>query len=273
MYCSSCGKQMDQIRMRCPACHHMTAAYWLNAYSVALWLLIVAANYLYLVYLLPIWANLFNGLAVDLPLPMRVHAAVAGWVTSYGWLVLLLAILILGLLHWAKKTLPGFLKSGRLLASFTWLVMAGTIAMVLVALLVASLVAPDGYSVAQHYRMSNNHLAALDSLREIRTAEAAYFQKNPSQGYTCKLGELKPFAAPIRYQGKGYTDLLFTGQRDGYSFALQGCGTKPAIYQVVAVPASTSTGRFAFCSDQSGGIYYSDDAKSASCWKKQTLVY
>jgi hypothetical protein len=253
----------------------MTSAYWLNAYSVALWLLIVAANFLYLVYLLPIWANLMAGLGAELPLPLRVHAGVAHLVAAYGWLALLLLILLFGVLHWRKVRLPGFMKSGKLLASFTWLVAAGTFAAVLVALTLASILAPDAYSEARIYRMRNNHLSALDSIRELNAAEAAYKQKNPALGYTCKLEELKPFAAPIRYQGQGYTGMLFSGNRDGYTFSLEGCSGKPVTgYQITAVPGSQGiTGRFAFCSDQSGAAYYSDEATAKSCLAKRTAVY
>jgi hypothetical protein len=276
MYCSSCGKQMDHIRMRCPACHHMTAAYWLNAYSLGLLLLIVAANYFYLVYLLPYWQNFMAALEVDLPLPMRLHAALARWVTDFGWLVALLLILLLGILRWQRKTLPGFLKSGKLLASLTWLVMVGTLGTLLMALVFTSVVIPDRTAggALRSYRMRSNHLSALDSMREIRTAETAYLQKNRRLGYTCKLADLKPFAAPIRYQGKGYTDLLFTGRRDGYSFTLEGCTSKPATYRVAAVPAEQWTsGRFVFCSDQSGAVHYSDETTAQDCWKKRTPVY
>jgi hypothetical protein len=275
MYCSLCGKQMDHIRMRCSACHHMTAAYWLNAFSVAMWLLIAAANFIYVVYLLPIWANLMAGLGETLPPPMRIHSNIAQVTMAYGWLVLLLLVALFVVLHWKKVHLPEFLKSGKLLASFTWLVMAGTFAGILAALTLASVWAPEFVWELGNYRARNNHLAALDSIRELKAAEAAYKQKNPAVGYTCKLEDLKPFASPIRYQGQGYAGMLFTGGRDGYSFSLEGCSGKPTTaYQIVAVPVlQGTTGRYGYCSDESGATYYSDDGTAKACFSKHMAVY
>lgn len=272
MYCSSCGKQMDQIRMRCPECHHMTSAYWLNAYSLALWLLIVAANYFFLQYLLPVWANTMAGLGKMMPFPVRVYAGLAQLVTGYGPLVIVLAILSLGILHW-KKMLPDSLKSGRLLASVTWVVMVLTLGGVLATFANAMGETPQWVMGALHLRQDHNELAAIDSVRTLVAAEAAYKQKHPDLGYTCKLDELKPVAVPLKYETWAHRGDMFTGESAHYQFSLRGCSGKPAAaYQIVATPFGW--GRMKrFCADNSGKFNSSDYDNLETCLNKGTPVY
>ncbi len=256
MYCSSCGKQMDHVRMRCPECHHMTSAYWLNAYSLALWLLIVAANYFYLQYLIPVWKSLMIGLGEDLPLGIKLHLALADLVSKYGLLILVLFILLLGFLHWKKKSLPGFLKSGRLLASLTWVVAVITLGGILAGMTSAVIWAPKISELMNAWRESARETLALEGVRDLVAAEAAFRQKNPRLGYTCKLEELKPFL-PRRSNLllSGFKELDLTKMeawKEGYEVSLQGCsGTPSTAYRIVASPTAPWEGwkGRTFCAD------------------------
>lgn len=261
MYCSSCGKQMDHIRLRCPACHHMTSAYWLNAFSLVMWLLIVAANYVYLQKLLPVLTYLSAFQGEHLLLPVRIHAALARWVTMYWWVVLLLVVLGFGLFRWKKMMLPGFLKSGRLLASLTSLVMAGTLAGLLTGMTLASIYAPALVNSGIYKSQGVDELGAAVLVRALSEGEAAYRQKNPQIGYTCELKDLLPL---MRVPAFRYPWLARPAPLQfplvNYNVTLSGCSGKPvATYHAVATPVNVYQGRRTFCTDQSGAIRLLED--------------
>lgn len=127
MYCSSCGKQMPGVRWRCPACRVFTGAFWLNIFLLSLWAVIVAANWLYLDQLFPGILNIATSLGRALNLPMRIHFGLSDLAKTYGLLVIGLGIVLLLVLWWRKVSLPGFLKSGKLLAVVTWVVLVGSL--------------------------------------------------------------------------------------------------------------------------------------------------
>ncbi len=120
MYCSSCGKPMTAVKMQCPECRCFTPAFWLNAFSSALWPVIVTMNYFLLRIWLPPVAQRFAGVGVELPLPLRVYAGLVRLAAIAGLWLLLLAAAVLVVLRWRKVGVPNFLKSGRLLAAVTY---------------------------------------------------------------------------------------------------------------------------------------------------------
>jgi hypothetical protein len=75
VYCPSCGEPMMTVMMQCSKCRCFTPAFWLQVFSLALWAVIVAMNYLLLWVWLPPIAPTFAELGVALPLPLRVYAA------------------------------------------------------------------------------------------------------------------------------------------------------------------------------------------------------
>jgi type IV pilus assembly protein PilA len=110
-------------------------------------------------------------------------------------------------------------------------------------------------------RIAANESSAVASVHAVNTAEVAFARAHPSAGYTCMLSELADaqlIASP-----------LADGQKNGYSFALQGCAADtehgPNVkYQVVAFPVKRNqTGVRAFCSDESAvvRVYDNDDAQ------------
>jgi type IV pilus assembly protein PilA len=126
-------------------------------------------------------------------------------------------------------------------------------------------------------RLAANEASAVASLRTISTAETMYASAYPTTGYTCSLTDLGPPApgSPVDTTGAGILDnVLSTGQKAGYYFALQDCaGTPKANYTSTAVPISIGgTGSRAFCSATPGVINYSGDGLIATCLASGAVI-
>ncbi|HYX70024.1 MAG TPA: hypothetical protein VE825_12880 [Terriglobales bacterium] len=247
MFCPSCGKPMDAVRLRCPACHRGTPALWLNLFALLILGAVAAGAYVHMTYLLPVLANLCAGLGIEMVLPARVYAQAARWVQDYGIWVLLAGIALLVLLRWRRGAIPGFVKSGKLLAALTWLALLATLAGILAAFTMTLYMFPNLVLI----RTTMNQRSAIVALWKLNAAEAAYRKAHPKQGFTCQLSELQPPSAP-----GAAVDQLYYGQRSGYAFTLAGCAGAPAeTYQATATPiAFYTTGRATFCSDPSGVV-------------------
>ena len=117
-------------------------------------------------------------------------------------------------------------------------------------------------------RMSANESSAVGSLRTINTAEIGYFTTYPAVGFTslASLGGAQP-CTPTAATGCYIDNFLATNGggngKDGYSFTLQ-TAASAAGYGTLAAPLTLNqTGTCAFCSDQTGVIYY--NAGAATC--------
>ncbi len=114
---------MTAVIMVCPQCRCFTPAFWLNVFSLALWVVIVAMNYFLLRVWLPPMAQRFAGLGVELPLPLRIYIGLLRLAAILGIGLLLLVTTVLGVLRRRKVEVPNFLKSGKLLATVTYAVL------------------------------------------------------------------------------------------------------------------------------------------------------
>jgi type IV pilus assembly protein PilA len=101
-------------------------------------------------------------------------------------------------------------------------------------------------------RMAANEASAVSSVRTLAIAEVSYSESHHDKGYTCALSDLA---------GTGFIDeRLAIGEKSGYTFELKGCsasldGGPNVKFQVLAYPVtSKSTGRRAFCLDESGVV-------------------
>src|SRR5215471_19967325 len=117
-------------------------------------------------------------------------------------------------------------------------------------------------------RMSANESSAVGSLRTINTAEIGYFTTYPAVGFTslASLGGAQP-CTPTAATGCYIDNFLATNGggngKDGYSFTLQTAASATG-YGTLAAPLTLNqTGTRAFCSDQTGVIYY--NAGAATC--------
>jgi hypothetical protein len=116
-------------------------------------------------------------------------------------------------------------------------------------------------------RMAANESAAISSLRTLNTAEVSYSATHANVGFTCSLSDLSDLI----------DSKLAGGQKSGYAFELSGCtpgeGGAMVKYQVVAYPITrNTTGRRAFCSDESAIIKVDADGSVRNCLESGSPV-
>jgi|SRR5579863_6430111 len=114
-----------------------------------------------------------------------------------------------------------------------------------------------------------NEASAVAGVRTLNTAEMTYAAGFPGHGFTCTLADLGGMGAgggPTEHQAMLIDPRLAQGRKNGYVFRLSGCrGTPASGYAISAVPADSTSGTRAFCSDESAGVRFSEDGKAESC--------
>lgn len=119
------------------------------------------------------------------------------------------------------------------------------IAAIPVILVVAAIAIPNFLRA----RIAANEASAVNGVRILNTAEMAYSENHPNDGYTCSLATLA--------DGGLFSGPLAKGQKNGYAFELNGCTPEDGNaanrhYRVVAYPLrENQTGIRAFCSNES----------------------
>ncbi|HEV2468746.1 MAG TPA: DUF4190 domain-containing protein [Candidatus Sulfotelmatobacter sp.] len=133
------------------------------------------------------------------------------------------------------------------------------VAVIPVVLIVAAIAIPN----LLRARMAANEASAVSGIRILNTAEVAYSESHPNDGFTCSLSTLADaglFSGP-----------LAKGQKDGYAFELNGCTPEDGDsanrhYQVVAYPLREhQTGIRAFCSNESMVIKVDPEGSTQRC--------
>jgi hypothetical protein len=142
----------------------------------------------------------------------------------------------------------------------------GAFAIIPFILIIAAIAIPN----LLRARMAADEASAAASIRTIYTAEVSYQSLFPAAGFTCSLASLGGNSAPdsSAEHAKLIDDLLASGQKRGYRFALENCvnnGTEHK-YQVVAYAiVRHQTGIRTFCSDESGVIKVGEGESAAEC--------
>ena len=119
-----------------------------------------------------------------------------------------------------------------------------------------------------HSRQLANEATAVTKLRKIRTLQDEYAASHAEKGFACELPLLKATDQP---KDSDYDPLRFlVTEQSGYKFALANCyaeANRMVIhYQATAIPAVFgSTGFRAFCTDDSGLIWYDSEGSAAKC--------
>jgi hypothetical protein len=119
----------------------------------------------------------------------------------------------------------------------------------------------------------NSHRAAREAtavgnLRKLANLQNSYSAAHPGRGFTCQLSLLKSATSsngdydPERF-------LLFDGYA-GYRIELDGCDPDPkglvTHYRATAVPVEPGkSGVRAFCTDQSGALWYDNGGSADDC--------
>ena len=142
-----------------------------------------------------------------------------------------------------------------------WLILAITLIFLIV---VAVLLFVPNHS----HPPRQNEFAAIGGLRRVNTLETQYAVGHTDRGFACEL----PLLRPTEKVNDLYdpTSALLTGEWSGYRFGVAGCAADASgivtHYQVVAVPVNPGrTGIRAFCTDQSGEVFYDPDGSGSKC--------
>lgn len=140
-----------------------------------------------------------------------------------------------------------------------------------VALILMTLAIPQVLRLTKQAHQTS----AIQSLRTIAQAELQYNSNYPANGFACTLAALggQPGSgAPSAQSAQMIPPDLATGQKSGYTFAINNC-TRVNVnnqdmytsYQITAVPNSVGkTGDLGYCTDENNLIRY-DPAGGTNC--------
>jgi hypothetical protein len=126
----------------------------------------------------------------------------------------------------------------------------------------------------------NSHRAACEAtavgnLRKLTTLQNSYSRSHPEKGFACQLSLLKS-SSP---SGGDYDpeEFLLLDTYAGYKIALDGCepGPKGLVthYRAIAVPDRPGkSGVRAFCTDQTGALWYDASGSADNCVAKRQSI-
>jgi hypothetical protein len=128
----------------------------------------------------------------------------------------------------------------------------------------------------KYFGVAKNEATAVGSLRKIYELQTAYASGHPDDGFACQLKQLRPKENTPDIYGNPMN--LLTGEWIGYKFEIVGCIQEKngvfAHYQVTAVPLRPwSSGVRAFCTDQSGDIFYDRTGSASECLAARHLLH
>jgi hypothetical protein len=120
-----------------------------------------------------------------------------------------------------------------------------------------------------HSRQHAHDAVAVGKLLTIIDLQKKYAVAHPEKGFACELPQLKPVE---QRKDDDYDPFSFltTGTWSGYRFAIEGCHVEKkgivAHYQASAVPVVPGTTGFrAFCTDETGTLWYDDSGVRVKC--------
>jgi hypothetical protein len=126
---------------------------------------------------------------------------------------------------------------------------------------IAILLAVAGLMPLTQPRISYNHVRAAHWTRQLIRAEHDYAGSFPLVGFTCDLRRLAEAGL--------IDEVLASGDKSGYRYELRGCGATGTVaaFGVAALPIKAgTTGKFAFCGNQEGVLWYADDGSADDCF-------
>ena len=120
----------------------------------------------------------------------------------------------------------------------------------------------------KHLGVAQNEFAAVGSLRKITALESQYASAHSEKRFTCELSQ-----PPHPPDVSGPHDPIaaqLSGEWSGYKFAIVGCAPEASgmvlHYNVTARPTRPySTGVRAFCTNQSGKVFYDLNGSPSQC--------
>ena len=139
---------------------------------------------------------------------------------------------------------------------------------VAIILIIAAIAIPN----LMRSKMAANQSSAVGSLRTINTAQVTYSTTYPAIGFAPNLVTLGATVgtncgnvAATSAAACLIDPVLANGTKSGYVFTVTGGGGTPTVtYTSLALPqVANQTGQNAYCSDQSGVLYY--DTSGTAC--------
>lgn len=138
------------------------------------------------------------------------------------------------------------------------------------------------FAFSPHFHDSNagirqNESVAVGTLRKIHDLQSKYTSAHPNEGFACQLQGLRP-AEDTTTNAYDPTTTMLAGEWSGYKFVLAGCTpTEKGIvihYQITAVPITRGlTGVRAFCTDESGTLFYTESGSATECLSSRLPVF
>ena len=128
-----------------------------------------------------------------------------------------------------------------------------------------------------HSRQHANEAVAVSRLRALIAIEKKFSTVHVDKGFACELPPLMAAAreeTPVDY---GPPLFLVTGTYAGYKFVLGNCRTNEkgvvVHYEATAVPVERGkTGFRAFCTDDSGLLWYDPEGSATDCLKSRREI-
>lgn len=150
---------------------------------------------------------------------------------------------------------------------------ASKVAVIIVVTIVVTAAFTFERNLDRGHVMAANHASAIGMVRNISDAEAGYWKQHHT--YSCDPLALLDVQPDDPEKPHSFDFMVKDdGRRMGYLFAVRNCTRASngvtTTYEVIAVPLDPGkSGVLAFCSDQSGTIYYDRSSTAETCLTKK----
>jgi hypothetical protein len=128
----------------------------------------------------------------------------------------------------------------------------------------------------RYFGVAANESAAVGALRWVNALENQYAAAHADKGFACEFLLLQATEQMSGAAARNPAEAL-SSKSHGYNFAFIGCATDAhgivTHYQVAAVPVKPAvSGLWAFCTDQTGVLFYDDEASASQCLASRQTV-
>jgi hypothetical protein len=124
-------------------------------------------------------------------------------------------------------------------------------------------------------RRTANEAVTVGTLRTLNRFQDEYATSSPEKSFACQLLQFKTLTSLKDLYAAD--EFLASGTRSGYRFEVRNCqpdsGGVARHYQITAVPVEPGkSGVRAFCSDESGALWYDPKSSASNCLASRRLL-
>jgi hypothetical protein len=128
----------------------------------------------------------------------------------------------------------------------------------------------------RYFGVAADESAAVGALRWVNTLENQYAAAHAAKGFACEFRLLQATEQMSGAAARHPAEAL-SAKSHGYNFSFIGCAADAhgivTHYQVAAVPMKPAvTGLRTFCTDQTGALFYDDEASASQCFASRETV-